>query len=457
MLVDIVVEQHRLIDNHRGCCVLPYSPSRGRTRCLGERCSDDSALWCDHGLRFTGSSFVSGEEAFSPFRVLPFEVCLGLDDQRRVPDRWLKERLERLNAREGRVERCPCASARLMNPFTEVIAMTPFDTRAAHAASSQASSQEPTLPWTLPLTPETWPVDQARSVPLEAFDERLCRYRLACSQAEQQTMIGSLRRYGQLAPVTVVLQEGLVVLVDGFRRLQAARNVRSFSSLLARRIEVNEAGAKAAMLLLNQLSRRAGELEEAWIVRSLVRDEGLSQQQAAHLLGKHKSWATRRLALLEKLAPEALEEMQLGLLSPSMARQLVRLPVGNQIQALAVARRETLTATEFKGVVDLLIASGTNEQQAYVLAKPREALQHANGVGVRAWDPRLSVDGNRVNKRLASLLDQLARMENWLRHGAHAELNRCDRQVLAPGFEKLLHQTRLVAQAAEDFLPEIRD
>jgi len=45
-------------------------------------------------------------------------------------------------------------------------------------------------------------------------------------------------------------------------------------------------------------------IEEAWIVHSLARDDSLSQQQMAKLFGRHKSWVSRRLALVERLCPE---------------------------------------------------------------------------------------------------------------------------------------------------------
>ena len=52
----------------------------------------------------------------------------------------------------------------------------------------------------------------------------------------------------------------------------------------------------------------------------------------------------------------------------SLARQLVRLPAGNQEAVLALVRREALTAQEVSGVIDLLAGAG-EEQAAYVLAK----------------------------------------------------------------------------------------
>lgn len=46
------------------------------------------------------------------------------------------------------------------------------------------------------------------------------------------------------------------------------------------------------------------ELEEAWLIRSLHREEGWPQVEIARWFGRHKSWVNRRLLLAEGLADE---------------------------------------------------------------------------------------------------------------------------------------------------------
>jgi ParB-like chromosome segregation protein Spo0J len=289
---------------------------------------------------------------------------------------------------------------------------------------------------------------------LEEIDVRYGRYRLSVLEAEE-AMARSLRRYGQISPLVVCLREEIPVLIDGFKRLSAARSLKGLGSLSARRIEVDERGAKAAMYGLNRTGRQFGELEEAWLVQALVREDGLSQVEVAVLLGRHKSWVCRRLALWEKLTPIAREDLRLGLLSPAMARPLMRLQACNQEQALLTARKESLTAMELRGVVDLLLASGTQEKMNFVLAHPREALREAQGGEVRGWDPRLSVAGNRISRQLAFTLDGLARMANWLRQRGRGELALRDRGVLEPAFVRLASEAHTVAELTEDFVKEI--
>src|SRR5205807_5714644 len=137
---------------------------------------------------------------------------------------------------------------------------------------------------------------------------------------------------------------------DGFKRLGAARSLVEIEYLSARLMEADERSAKAAIYGLNRAGGRTRELEEAWIIHALVREDGMSQVEVAELLGRHKSWVSRRLAVLEKLSGPVRSDVELGLVPPSLARQLLRLPVGNQVDILAAARREALTAVEVQGV-----------------------------------------------------------------------------------------------------------
>ena len=92
------------------------------------------------------------------------------------------------------------------------------------------------------------------------------------------------------------------VLVDGFKRVEAAKQVPGLDTLNARLIDADPKTAKAAICGLTRLSDRVHLLEEAWIVFALVREDRLTQREVAQLLGHDKSWISRHLALVEKLA-----------------------------------------------------------------------------------------------------------------------------------------------------------
>ncbi len=289
-----------------------------------------------------------------------------------------------------------------------------------------------------------WNDGVARPASLDELGQRYRRYRLADPEAEE-AMAGSLRRWGQLSPVVACAREEKLELIDGFKRFAAARQVRELTTLSVRVLEVDERTAKAAILGLNRGQRATRELEEAWIVQALVRDDGMTQVEAAHLLSRHKSWVCRRLALLEKLSVAVKEDLRLGLVGPSLARQLTRLPAGNQEALLALTRRETLTAQEVSGVIDLL-QGASQEQAAFVLAKPREALALVHGMPTALRDPRLSRAGNWLAKHLTQALEALVRVENWLRTPNERELRASDREIVQPLLARVGDQAHVVAE-----------
>jgi ParB family transcriptional regulator, chromosome partitioning protein len=289
-----------------------------------------------------------------------------------------------------------------------------------------------------------WSEGITRPVALAELGERYRHYRLGDPDAEE-AMAGSLRRWGQLAPVVACVREAKLEVIDGFKRLTAARQMRELSSLSVRVLDVDERTAKAAILGLNREQRPVRELEEAWVVQGLVRDDGMTQVEAAHLLGRHKSWVCRRLALLEKLSVAVKEELRLGLVGPSLARQLTRLPTGNQEALLALVRRETFTAQEVSGVIDLL-QGASQAQAAYVLAQPREALAAVHGMPPVLRDPRLSRAGNWLAKYLRQALEALVRVEAWLRTPNERELRELDREIVQPLLARVGDQASVVAE-----------
>jgi ParB/RepB/Spo0J family partition protein len=279
------------------------------------------------------------------------------------------------------------------------------------------------------------------------------RYRLVDEEGER-TMVQSLRRHGQITPLVVCRREETLEVLDGFKRVAGAV-ATGLASLRCQVLEADERQAKVALLTLHGAGKRLAELEEAWLVQALVRDDGLSQTEVAELLGRHKSWVCRRLALLEKLVEEVRDDLRLGLLSARTARALVSLPAGNQSRVLRTIRADGLTSVEVRGVVELLAGACSRDQEEYVLSQPRQALAEAKQLVCPAWDPRLSVAGNRFSKQLTRLLEQLARMESWLVGRSRAELRACDRLALGPGLERLARDSRTVAELAGELLAEV--
>jgi len=217
-------------------------------------------------------------------------------------------------------------------------------------------------------------------------------------------------------------------------------------------------GEKQRGLLLNRLPRPSARVSAQPTTRKnlLVAGRAATNCLSRHGTGRASDFVPAYVVrLLERLSEECRADLRLGLLSPTMARQLTRLPAGNQIEVVAAARREHLTTAEIHAVVDLIVACASRPQMDFILQQPRRALRQAQIESLPAWDPRLSAAGNRILRQLGGVLSGLGRMENWLRHKGRADLAPCDRSVLLPSFQRLTRDARAVAELTEDLLTEI--
>lgn len=193
------------------------------------------------------------------------------------------------------------------------------------------------------------PHDDECVVELGALGERLSALRLREAPA-LEAMRRSLLRHGQLRPLVVFANGDGLEIIDGFKRACAARAL-GWSTI---RVCVVDAGPVEAKVLLVVLHERSGltELEEGWLIRSLYREDSLSQGVIAKRLGRHKSWVCRRLMLVEALEPAVQADVRLGLLAPRAAVAVGQLPRGNQHAAAGVVIRRGLTVRQ----TELLVA-----------------------------------------------------------------------------------------------------
>lgn len=273
---------------------------------------------------------------------------------------------------------------------------------------------------------------EARRLPLDAIGQRYSTLRL-CRPAAVARMEASLRRHGQIAPVVVCpAAEDSFELVDGFKRLAAARAIEDFSALSAHVLDTEARVAKAALLQLNWVARPVSDFEEALVVRSLCRDDGLRQAEVGVLLGRTPSWVCRRLALVERLSESLQDDLRLGLLRPTEARELSRLPRGKQPEALQSCRQHRLSSREVARLCRLYLQSEPQEQQA-LWENPTAALHHT---GAKVRDERLSALGQLCQRALTELSAQCQRVVQRCAPERLGALTAAEWLILAPPLQK---------------------
>jgi len=162
-------------------------------------------------------------------------------------------------------------------------------------------------------------------------------------------MADSLMRHGQILPIVVVAGgPARFVLIDGYQRVEAAR--RAAIDTLDAQIWPGKPCEALCRLLASDGARQFDDFEQAALIRELKATHQLSQNRIAVAMGRHPSWVTRRLALVQALPAEAIEAVRAGRLSSwSASRVLVPLARANADHARALVDAlggQTLTSRQ---------------------------------------------------------------------------------------------------------------
>jgi ParB-like chromosome segregation protein Spo0J len=214
--------------------------------------------------------------------------------------------------------------------------------------------------------------------------------------------------------VSTNVEPGHWVLVDGFKRLRVAQEMR-LTHLWVQTAQLDAAQAKAQILHCNQPWQGLCTLEEAWLVHSLC-DQGLPQNVVAELLKRDESWVSRRMKLAKRLAPGLQDDVRQGLLSTTTACNLSQLQQCNQLQVAQAARDHHLSSREISRLVrEVRKSPQKREDQAVreILQDPWRYIDAAETQATHAGnsDSRLSEAGNRLRLSLLKwphVCDQLA-------------------------------------------------
>jgi len=243
--------------------------------------------------------------------------------------------------------------------------------------------------------------EMAKPCPIGTIETTLGRAR-CCQPVRIERMKQSLAAHGQLTPLVAVPRPEGVELVDGFKRLAAATTL-GWTTMVVAVTPLDETGQWATMLLLNRGPSSMTALEEGLVLRELAKT-GLTQAEIAALCSRHKSWVSRRIGLVERLHPELLESMKLGMLHPGSARRLLSLPPGNQLELAAVVGSARLGPRDTELLVSLWHRTKDPVARRALLSEPRASLlKHHPETRRPPVDPRLSPEGQRLCRCLHRL------------------------------------------------------
>jgi ParB-like chromosome segregation protein Spo0J len=249
-----------------------------------------------------------------------------------------------------------------------------------------------------------------RMIETTSLRETLAALRVIGEEAVRP-MQQSLKRHGQLcALATYRSDDGALEVIDGFKRLRAAREL-GWREVRVRVLPVEVVGATVAVATLNN-GHGLTELEEAWLCHALYRKHSLGQPEIGRLLGRHKSWVCRRLTLAQSLHEQVQTDVRLGLVSSRAAADLGRLSRDNQPTASTLAQRRGLTVAQTARMVQMLLALPDPAARAQWLA---EALSEHAPVLRAAPKARAKSDAERFLTDVEVVTRVAARLQVRLR------------------------------------------
>lgn len=169
-------------------------------------------------------------------------------------------------------------------------------------------------------------------------------------QGELVNLAISIRMNGILQPITVRQTEKGYELVSGERRLRASR-IAGMASVPCIVIDVNTLKSAVFSLIENLQRQNLGYFEEAVAIEKLMKDFGLSQDEAARRLGKAPSTVSNKLRLLT-LPDEVRTVLNENNLSERHARALLKLKEEEIMPILKKIVDRKLNITQTEALID---------------------------------------------------------------------------------------------------------
>lgn len=262
-------------------------------------------------------------------------------------------------------------------------------------------------------------------------------------------MQNSLETVGQLQPVVVRKKGSVYQMLDGFKRYYACQSLK-WEKLQAYVVDVDDITAKTMILSYNRQGSSLTDYEEAQIVYSLKIEHLMKQEEIAVLLSRSFSWVSRRLSFIERLDDCVRTYLQLGKITPTHARELVKLPRGKQNDFLKLIIGNNLTSRQTAILVLKYLKSKTKKEQAWLFENPFEAIeQQCSNEEIN--DCRLSSHGN----RLLMTTRILARQQHiFIGHTTNPPLNELsdiELGILTESFTDVLRKTKIIQSIRKQY------
>ena len=166
----------------------------------------------------------------------------------------------------------------------------------------------------------------------------------------------SIRQHGILQPLSVRRMGTGYELIAGERRLRAAR-IAGVTDIPCIIMRMDEKESGMAALIENLQRQDLDFIEEAQGIRRLLDCHGMSQEQAARLLGKSQSAVANKLRLL-KHSDAVLMKLREGELTERHGRALLRIPdEAVKLSAISEIVRQGMSVARTEKYIESLLVN----------------------------------------------------------------------------------------------------
>jgi ParB/RepB/Spo0J family partition protein len=143
-------------------------------------------------------------------------------------------------------------------------------------------------------------------------------------QAKLEDLAQSITMNGLLEPIIIVKREDKYMIIAGERRWRAC-GIAGIKKVPVRILEADDQTVAELSLLENLQREDLSIVEEARAYQGLI-DMGMSQEELAAKMGIKQPWRIQERLNILKLTPVFQDYTMKGILSPSQAQELSRLP-----------------------------------------------------------------------------------------------------------------------------------
>ena len=184
-------------------------------------------------------------------------------------------------------------------------------------------------------------------LPLHRIEPNPRQPRQDFDEVELQALADSIAQHGLIQPLTVrETGNGYYQIIAGDRRWRACR-IAGLREIPAVVIEADEKKTMELALIENLQRQDLNPIEEALGYQTLIKEHGMTQEEAANRVGKSRPAVANALRLLA-LPGEVLQLIREGKLSAGHARPLLSLPtekkqleMANKVVNLGLSVRQT--------------------------------------------------------------------------------------------------------------------